>query len=118
MESILTSIKKIIGISEEYEHFDPDIIMHINSVFVDLNLLGVGPETVFSISDKSQMWSDFLENEGIIQKVKPFMAHKVKLAFDNSTMSSASIEALQRIIDKDEWLLNVAVDPRRKDDGE
>ena len=31
MESILTSIKKLLGIDEEYENFDPEIIMHINS---------------------------------------------------------------------------------------
>ena len=43
MDSILTSIKKLLGITEEYEHFDQDIIMHINSVFSVLTQLGVGP---------------------------------------------------------------------------
>ena len=33
MDSILTSIKKLLGIAEEYEHFDPDIVMYINSAF-------------------------------------------------------------------------------------
>ena len=47
MDSILTSIKKLLGITEEYEHFDQDIIMHINSVFSGLTQLGVGPAAGF-----------------------------------------------------------------------
>ena len=52
MESILTSIKKLLGITEENDHFDVDIIMHINTVFMTLHQMGVGPSKVFSISDK------------------------------------------------------------------
>ena len=54
MESILTSIKKMLGITEEYEHFDSDLIIHINSVFMILTQLGVGPPSGFSIQDKRQ----------------------------------------------------------------
>lgn len=36
MDSILTSVKKLLGIDESYEHFDADIIMHINSALVIL----------------------------------------------------------------------------------
>ena len=60
MESILTSIKKLLGIAEEYEHFDPDLIMHINSVFSILTQLGVGPSEGFSIVDDGAVWSDFI----------------------------------------------------------
>ena len=60
MESILTSIKKLLGITEEYEHFDADLIMHINSVFMILRQLGVGPSEGFSIKDKDAVWNDFL----------------------------------------------------------
>ena len=42
-ESILTSIKKLLGITEDYEQFDTDIIIHINSVFMILTQIGVGP---------------------------------------------------------------------------
>ena len=59
-ESILTSIKKLLGITEEYTHFDADIIMHINTAFMILAQLGVGPQEGFSISDASAVWSDFL----------------------------------------------------------
>ena len=56
MESILTSIKKLLGITEEDEHFDPDLIMHINSVFTILTQLGVGPSEGFRIEDESATW--------------------------------------------------------------
>ena len=51
MDSILTSIKKLLGIVEEYEHFDPDIVMYINSAFSVLTQLGVGPEEGFRIEE-------------------------------------------------------------------
>ena len=59
IESILTSIKKMLGITEEYEHFDSDLIMHINSVFMILTQLGVGPPSGFSIRDKTPVRSAF-----------------------------------------------------------
>ena len=58
MDSILTSIKKLLGIAEEYEHFDPDIVMYINSAFSVLTQLGVGPEEGFRIEDASKTWSE------------------------------------------------------------
>ena len=111
MESILTSIKKLLGIAEEYEHFDQDIIMHINSVFMILRQLGVGPSKGFMITDSSAAWSDFLpENEIMLESVKTYIYMKVKLMFDPPT-SSAIMESMNRMIGELEWRLNVAVDP-------
>ena len=70
MESILTSIKKMLGITEEYEHFDSDLIIHINSVFMILTQLGVGPPSGFSIQDKSTTWKEFIYDETKLQLVK------------------------------------------------
>lgn len=111
MESILTSIKKLLGIAEEYEHFDNDIIMHINSVFMILTQLGVGPSKGFVITDSSASWDDFLPEGGEkLQAVKTYMYMKVRLMFDPPT-SSAVMESMNRIINELEWRLNVAVDP-------
>lgn len=111
MESILTSIKKLLGIAEEYEHFDNDIIMHINSVFMILTQLGVGPSKGFVITDSSASWDDFLPEGGEkLQAVKTYMYMKVKLMFDPPT-SSAVMESMNRMINEFEWRLNVAVDP-------
>lgn len=115
LESILTSIKKLLGIAEEYKHFDADLIMHINSVFSILTQLGVGPSAGFSIQDDSAIWADFISDNTKIEMVKSYMHLKVKLLFD-PPLSSAVIEAMNRMISEFEWRLNVAVDPSGKEE--
>lgn len=107
MDSILTSIKKMLGIDEEYKHFDPDIVMHINSVFMDLNQLGVGPADGFMIEDDTSIWTDFLPDNTKYEAVKSYMNLRVRLLFDPPS-SSAVIEAMKRDIDKWEWRFSVA----------
>lgn len=109
MESILISIKKLLGITEEYDHFDPDIIMHINSVFMILNQLGVGPVEGFSIEDDTAVWTDFIQDAKKIESVKTYIYLKVKLVFD-PPLSSAVIESMNRQIIELEWRLNVAAE--------
>ena len=110
MDSILTSIKKLLGITEEYENFDQDIIMHINSAFMILNQLGVGPKSGFSISDKSSTWDEFIPESSNLEAVKTYVHLKVKLMFDQP-LSSTVIEAIKSQINELEWRLNVSVDP-------
>ena len=69
-DSILTSVKKMLGLSEEYDAFDLDIITHINSVFTILTQIGVGPGNGFMIEDKTPVWTDFIQDSGIYQLVK------------------------------------------------
>lgn len=109
MESILTSIKKLLGISEDYTQFDQDLIMHINSVFLTLNQLGVGPEDGFSIEDETAEWYDFIEDNVKLQAVKSYMYLKVRLLFD-PPLSSSVIDSMERMISEYEFRLNVVVD--------
>lgn len=111
MESILTSIKKLLGIAEEYEHFDVDIIMHINSAFCVLTQLGVGPEEGFRIEDASTVWSDFLYDDPRLEMVRTYVYLKVKLVFDTTSSTSAVIDSINRQIQELEWRINVTVDP-------
>lgn len=108
-DSILTSIKKLLGISEDYEHFDADIIMHINSVFMILTQLGVGPPDGFSIEDDSSVWSNFIGDSSNIESVKSYVYLKVKLLFD-PPLSSAAMEATKQLISELEWRLNLAAE--------
>lgn len=110
MDSILTSIKKLLGIAEDYKHFDNDLIMHINSVFMVLTQLGVGPKEGFYIEDDGKSWSDFVSDQSQLQAIKSYMSMKVRLMFDPPT-SSAVTEAMNRMISEFEWRLNAAVDP-------
>lgn len=110
MESILTSIKKLLGISEEQTEFDADIIMHINSVFDDLKQLGVGPEEGFIIEDDSAVWTDFISDPKKMQSVKTYIYLRVRLIFDNSTLNSSVLASLERQIKEYEWRLNVSAE--------
>ena len=111
MESILTSIKKLLGIAEDYTHFDEDLIMHINSVFTILTQLGVGPTKGFRIEDELATWNDFLQTDSVLfDSVKSYIHLKVKLLFD-PPLSGTVMTSYERIISELEWRLNVTADP-------
>ena len=110
MESILTSVKKMLLIGEEYKQFDADIIMHINSVFTTLTQLGVGPSTGFYIEDETAEWMDFIPDLTRLQAVKTYMYLKVKLVFDPASVGSSTLAAYERQIQELEWRLNVAAE--------
>lgn len=107
MESILTSIKLLLGMTEDYDAYDPQVIMHINSVFTVLKQLGVGPEQGFRIEDKTATWADYItETEDItFDSVKSYIYAKVRLIFDPPA-SSAHIQALKDTISEFEFRLN------------
>ena len=109
MESILNSIKKLLGVDPEYDIFDNDIIIHINSVFFVLSQLGVGPNEGFSIKDDSSVWTDFIPEGSNLELVKSYVYLKVRLLFD-PPISSSLVEAIKQQISEFEWRLNVAAD--------
>lgn len=104
-QSILTSTKKILGISEDYTAFDLDIITHINSVFTTLTQLGVGPVHGFMIEDSEAVWSDFSDNDLQYNSVKSYVFLRVRQLFDPPT-TSYLIAAYERQIQELEWRLN------------
>lgn len=109
-ESILLTIKKMLGGgAENNEHFDNDIITHINSAFMVLTQVGVGPKDGFFISDDTAVWSDFVENPKKYQAIKTYIYSRVKLVFDPPT-TSAVIEVLNQTIRELEWRLQVNSD--------
>ena len=105
--SILDSIKESLGIVPEYTHFDATLIMHINSIFMILNQIGVGPEKGFTIHDAAAIWEDFLpEDNTNYEAVKTYIGAKVKLMFDPPT-GSVHMECLKQLISELEWRLNL-----------
>ena len=110
MDSILTSIKKLLGITEEYEHFDTDIIIHINSVLSILTQLGVGSSDSFTIRNKDALWSDFISDDPHLELVKSYVYFKVKMLFD-PPLSSSVKESMNQLINEFEWRLQVEADP-------
>ena len=111
--SILTSIKKLLGITESCTDFDTDIIIHINTVLMTLNQLGVGTEG-FQIEDKNAVWSEFIDPNKLAA-TKSYVHLRVKLLFD-PPLNSAIIEAIKESIRELEWRLNVRVELESEND--
>lgn len=110
MESILNTIKKMLGFESDYDAFDTDIIVNINMVFNILLQLGVGPAEGFSITGATETWSDYIDDMRKLEMVKTYIYLKVKQIFDPGT-SSALNTAIDNQIKELEWRLNVQVDP-------
>lgn len=105
-ESILTSVKKILGLDEDYTAFDQDIIMYINSAFSTLNQLGLGPTEGFSIQDATTTWDAFIGTDDRLNSVKTYVALKVKSLFD-PPQTQYLVAAMKEQIQEFEWRLNV-----------
>lgn len=110
-ESILISIKKLLGITEEYKQFDPEIIIHINSVLTILTQLGVGPAEGFAIEGEEDEWSDFIQDPNAVQfnAMKTYVYLRVKLAFD-PPLSGTTTASMERMISELEWRLNISAE--------
>ena len=109
-QSILDSVKKVIGMDPSYTAFDIDIIMHINTQFSKLYNLGVGPKNAaFEIEDNTAKWADFLQGKTNINMVKTYVCMGVRLIFDPPP-TSFGIEAVKTEIQEMGWRLNVLDD--------
>lgn len=106
MESILVSIKKMLGIDADYKQFDSDIIMHINSVLYVLTQMGVGPPNGFKIEGEYETWTDFISSSPKLESVKSYIYLKVKMMFD-PPLNSAVIESMKQMINELEWRISV-----------
>lgn len=113
--SILLTVKKMLGIAEEYHAFDLDLIININSVFLTLNQLGVGPEKPFKISSDVETWADFLGDQyGELDGVETYVYLKTRLLFDPPT-NSFLVDAMQTQVAELEWRLNFQVETKEKE---
>ena len=111
-DSILNSVKKLLGIDPSIDAFDPDVVININAAFGTLTQLGVGPKEGFFITDTSATYSDFLTDEKVTQTnlVKQYLYFKVRLAFDASTMSGSLLAEMRKQMEELEWRLCVQGD--------
>lgn len=105
-DSILDSIKKQLNIPLEEDHFDTEIVIHINSALATLHQLGVGPEEGFEITSNTETWANFIGTETTINSVKTLVYLKVRLIFDTPT-NSFTIAAFEKQIEELQWRLNV-----------
>lgn len=105
MQSILNSIKKLLGIGAQYNAFDADVIININSALATLCQAGAGPE-FFSISGDGENWDQFSQNPIVQELSKQYVYLKVKMIFDPPT-SSTVMDAMNRQSEELIWRINV-----------
>lgn len=106
INSILDSTKKALSLPADYDAFDADIVMHINSVFATLNQLGFGPVNGFMIEDAEETWDAFLGSDPRLNSVKSYMYLRVRKLFDPPE-SSILLQAMNEQITEFEWRLSV-----------
>lgn len=105
-KSILQSVKKLLGLEADYDIFDQDVVMHINSAFSTLNQLGVGPKEGFFIEDESKEWDEYTESNPLLNSVKSYVYIFVRLLFDPPA-NSFGIAALEKQKEELGWRLNM-----------
>lgn len=107
MDSILQSVKQLLGVNPEYSYFDKELIMLINSVLMILKQLGVGPEQGFQITNAEETWNDFLGDDELrFAGVRAYVAQKVRLMWDTQSLTGAVLESFQKNVAEFEWRLN------------
>ena len=103
----------MLGIAKDYTHFDPDIIMHINTILAVLTQVGVGPAKGFRIEDDSATWNDFLSDAVNLEDVKSFMYLRVKLLFD-PPLSTAVSEIIKQQAEELLWRISISAESENK----
>lgn len=107
LDSILNTVKKMLGLSADYDAFDTDVIMCINSALMVANQLGLGPEDGFAITGPDETWEDFLgENKRMLEAFQQYVYMRVKLTFDPPA-NSFVVSSLEKQVDELTWRLNV-----------
>ena len=110
-DSILGTIKKMLGIADDYEQFDVDIIIHINSAFATLAQIGSSLKDDYSISDKNNLWTEYTDNVKILDSIKTYIYLKTRLIFDPPT-SSMVAEAIKERIKELEFRIQLSADSK------
>ena len=115
MDSILSTIKKLLGIVEDYNVFDMDITTNVNSAFSTLNQLGVGPVNGFFITGSNETWNEFSEDPILIEWVKTYIYLRTRIIFDSSSMSSYVMESIKQTISELEFRMNVYSENKKEE---
>lgn len=116
-DSILKSIKGFLGIQEEDNDFDQDVLLHVNTMLSNLYQIGVGEEPKHIFSDE-ETWTDLFSNEPeLIDLIKEYIFLKTKLLFDPPS-SSFVLNALSEQINEVQWRINMQTEGAFNNDSD
>lgn len=105
--SIMVAMKQALGLAEDYDPFDPELIMHINSAIADLHQLGVGPESGFEITGPNETWDQLLAGDPRMNHAKSYLYLSVKMKFDPPSIGYV-LTSMEKLLEKTEWRINIA----------
>lgn len=108
-DSILVTLRNLLGIEEGTTAFDLDIITALNATLMTLNQLGIGPDTGLFVSDESTTWSDVFGLRQDLNALQQYVYLKVRLLFDPPATSTVQ-NALRESVNEIEWRLGVQAD--------
>ena len=110
--SILFSVKKLIGIPIEDKSFDLDIMLNINAASSTLFQLGVLKKP-FTVTSEDDTYADLIPGgtEDVVNQIKMYFVYKTRLGFDSSTLSSAMIEVIKELSRETEYRLQISFNP-------
>ena len=114
--SILRTIKKMLGLDLDHEEFDTDVIVHINAAMMILQQLGVGPEKGMFITGIGETWGDFFDSDQMLEGVKLYIYYRTRMTFDPPN-NSYTMDSLQKSCEMLEWRLKEQARFFDKDEG-
>ena len=114
-ESILNTIKKMIGVEENYKQFDIDLIVHINTAFAALAQIGHNLKDGYFISDMNNIWSEYITDTRLLDPIKTYVYLKTKLVFDPPS-SSMVIESMKQTLKELEFRIQISAESIDKED--
>lgn len=104
--SILLTIKSMLGLEKDYTPFDEELVWHINSAIMVAHQLGIGNYN-FAITGSSETWQDWLgDSADRISAIQHYIYMQTKLSWDPPA-NSFVVSALQKQIDEMTWRLNI-----------
>lgn len=107
---ILETTKISLGLEVDYDVFDFELLIHINSAVANLTQLGVGPKLGLIVEEDTP-WSSLLGSDHHLTNAISYMFMKVKMVFDSATMSQHLVAAYEKMIEEQEFRLQVGADP-------
>ena len=107
LNSVLNTTKKLLGLDADDDSFDSDICIGINSAILTLSQLGLEGNEGFIVTDDTQEWSDYLNDNKLLPMVQQYIHLKTKMSFD-PPQNSIVCENLKQIITELEWRIRMA----------
>lgn len=112
-ESILNSLKNMLGILPEDMDFDNELISHTNAFISNLTDIKIGPEEGFAIEDANAIWSDFVSNVSDMSAAREYLYSSIRLVFDPPS-NSFVVTSLEKAKDEAYWRLYMRADMQKE----